>query len=62
VALEALMAELPGGAAGLAEHRAGVGGAANAALAGDLGGAELQALTEAVNAMEGALRRHRLAG
>jgi hypothetical protein len=62
VALEALMAELPGGAADLAEHRAGVGGAANAALGGDLGAAELQALTEAVNAMEGALRRHRLAG
>ncbi|MEA2377143.1 MAG: hypothetical protein QOD13_1050 [Thermoleophilaceae bacterium] len=58
VALEALVAELGDGA----EHREAVGGAANAALAGDLGDSELHALTEAVKAMEAALRRHRLGG
>jgi hypothetical protein len=53
VALEAL---------DLAEHRDAVGLAANAALLGDLGDGEVQALTEAVNGMEAALRRHRLGG
>jgi hypothetical protein len=59
VALEALIAELaqPGE---LASHREAVAGAANAALRGDLGAAELSALTEAITAMEAALRRHRL--
>jgi hypothetical protein len=52
VALEAL--------GGLTEHREAVGVAANAALSGDLDDAELQALTEAINEMEAALRRHRL--
>jgi hypothetical protein len=53
VALEAL---------DLAEHREAVGRAANEALAGDLSGADLQALTEAIKAMEAVLRRHRLGG
>jgi hypothetical protein len=47
---------------GLSEHRDAVGLAANAALAGDLDDGELQALTEAVEGMEAALRRHRLGG
>ena len=55
-----------GGAGGAgrssAEHRDAVGAAANAALAGDLDDAELQALTEAIEGMEAALRRHRLGG
>ena len=59
VGLEALAAEL-GSGTGLAGYRDAVGAAANAALAGDLGDDDLQALTEAVNAMEAALRRHRL--
>jgi hypothetical protein len=58
VALEALLAELPGGAA--AEWRAGVGALANAALGGPLGESQEQELAEAVSAMEAALRRHRL--
>ncbi len=53
VALEAL---------DLAEHRDAVGLAANAALAGDLGDDDVQALTEAIKGMEAALRRHRLGG
>jgi hypothetical protein len=57
VALEALS-----GDSSLAPHRAGVAAAANAALAGDLDAAGLQAVTEAVMAMEAALRRHRLGG
>jgi hypothetical protein len=52
VALEAL--------GGLASHRDAVGLAANAALSGDLDVDSLQALTEAVEGMEAALRRHRL--
>jgi hypothetical protein len=48
--------------AGLAGHRDAVGAAANAALVGDLDAAALQAVTEAVKAMEGAVRRHRLGG
>jgi len=54
VALEAL--EDPA----LAGLRPGVAGAANAALAGALDAASLEAVTEAIKAMEGALRRHRL--
>jgi hypothetical protein len=56
VALEALIAEL----SVLAELRDSVGLTANAALEGDLSDSELEALTEAVTAMETALRRHRL--
>ena len=52
VALEALPA--------LGSFRPGVGAAANAALAGSLSGSELEALTEAIKAMEAELRRHRL--
>jgi hypothetical protein len=55
VALEAL-------GPSLAEHREAVGSAANAALAGALNAADLQALTEAIKEMEAALRRHRLGG
>ena len=54
VALEAL--------GGLAALREAVGSAANAALAGDLDTASVQALTGAVEEMETALRRHRLGG
>jgi hypothetical protein len=59
VALEALIAELadPGP---LGEHRGGVGGAANAALQGELGGEPAAQVEDAVAAMEAALRRHRL--
>jgi hypothetical protein len=57
VALEALASD-----PGLAAHRAAVGGAANAALAGSVDDAALQAVTEAVMGMEAALRRHRLGG
>jgi hypothetical protein len=60
VALEALIAELEEGSAGLADHRAAVGDAANAALRGELGHATATALGEAVTAMEAALVRHRL--
>jgi hypothetical protein len=56
VALEALIAEL----SVLAELRAAVGPTANAALEGDLSDPELEVLTEAVKAMETAVRRHRL--
>ena len=56
VALEALIAEL----SVLAELRDAVGVTANAALDGDLSDSELEALTEAVTAMETAVRRHRL--
>jgi hypothetical protein len=52
VALEALD--------GLEAHRAPVATAANAALAGTPSAAELAALTDAIKAMESALRRHRL--
>jgi hypothetical protein len=58
VALEALIAEL----SVLAELRDAVGATANAALEGDLSDSELEALTEAVGAMETELRRHRLSG
>ena len=56
VALEAL------GDSSLAQLRPGVAAAANAALSADLDEAALQAITEAVMAMEAALRRHRLGG
>jgi hypothetical protein len=58
VALEALLAELPGG--GAVEWRAAVGALANTALGGPLGESQEQELAEAVGAMEAALRRHRL--
>jgi hypothetical protein len=56
VALEAL------GDPALASHRPNVAASANAALAGNLDDTGLQAVTEAVMAMEAALRRHRLGG
>ena len=60
VALEALIAEEPGA---LAEHREAVGrGRQRGALRRPRRGGELQALTEAIEAMEAALRRHRLGG
>jgi hypothetical protein len=69
VALEALAASSssdPDGPDGSddspAGHRAAVAAAANAALAGNLDASALQAVTEAVKAMESALRRHRLGG
>jgi hypothetical protein len=60
VALEALAAERPDAA--LAEHRDAVGAAANAALGGEPDAAAVEALTTAIEAMEGELRRHRLGG
>jgi hypothetical protein len=61
VALEALIAELPE-AAELHQWRAAIGEAANACLRGDLSAAETASIEEAVQAMEAALRRHRLRG
>jgi hypothetical protein len=61
VALEALIAELPD-AGTLPELRASVAEAASAALRGELGAAETASIEEAVQAMEAALRRHRLRG
>jgi hypothetical protein len=61
VALEALLAELPGAEA-LGESRGSVAEAAGAALRGELGAAETTSIEEAVQAMEAALRRHRLRG
>jgi hypothetical protein len=61
VALEALLAELPNAGA-LADERARVGDAANAALRGELGEELEAALLEAVGSMEQALKRHRLSG
>jgi hypothetical protein len=58
VALEALLAELPG--ADLADERGPVGEAANAALRGDLPGEVESALEAAVERMEAALKRRRL--
>jgi hypothetical protein len=60
VALEALLAELAGGANELAELRGPVGDAANAALRGELEGDAAARLLDAVESMEQALRRHRL--
>jgi hypothetical protein len=62
VALEALVAELPGEAAALGELRGSVAVAAGAALRGELAPAETASIEEAVQAMEAALRRHRLRG
>jgi hypothetical protein len=61
VALEALIAELPGEAA-LGELRGSVADAASAALRGELDAAETASIEEGVGAMEAALRRHRLRG
>jgi tetratricopeptide (TPR) repeat protein len=61
VALEALVAELPGEAS-LPDLRGAVAEAAGAALRGELGVAETASIEEAVQAMEAALRRHRLHG
>jgi hypothetical protein len=60
VALEALVAELPEAAAALGELRGSVAVAAGAALRGELDAAETASIEEAVQAMEAALRRHRL--
>jgi hypothetical protein len=64
VALEAVLAELPGLPPGrrapLEESRGPVGQAANEALRGPLGAASAEAVTAAVEAMEAALRAHRL--
>ena len=57
MALEALLAELPG--ADLSAWREPVSEAANAAIKGEPRREELE---RAVRAMEGALRRHRLGG
>jgi hypothetical protein len=61
VALEALIAELPGEEA-LGEWRGPVGQAANAALRGALETTAMKGVEEVVAAMEAALRRHRLRG
>jgi hypothetical protein len=61
VALEALVAELPD-AGSLPDLRSAVAAAAGAALRGELGEAETTSIEEAVQAMEAALRRHRLRG
>jgi hypothetical protein len=58
VALEALLAELPGTA--LADQRGPVGDAANAALRGELPGEAAAAVEQAVQGMEAALKRRRL--
>jgi hypothetical protein len=58
VGLEALAAS----DGSLAVHREAVAAAANAALSAELDAAAQQAVTEAVKAMEAALRRHRLGG
>jgi hypothetical protein len=60
VALEALADPALASEAALAEHREPIAAAANAALAGNLPASDLEALTEAVRAMEATLRRHRL--
>jgi hypothetical protein len=60
IALEALLAELPDAAAGLAEQRGPVGDAANAALRGKLSDDLAARLGEAVASMEQALKRRRL--
>jgi hypothetical protein len=60
VALEALIAELPGSA--LEEWRGPIGEAANAALRDALETAAMKEVEEAVTAMEAALRRHRMRG
>jgi hypothetical protein len=62
VALEALIAELGGREAALAEWRDAVAAAASAALRGELEPGLTAGIEEAVSAMEAALRRHRLRG
>jgi hypothetical protein len=61
VALEALIAELPS-ESGLGELRRAVADAAGTALRGELDAAETASIEEAAQAMEAALRRHRLRG
>ena len=61
VALEALIAEPPGGES-LDEWRGPVAEAASAALRGELDASGTASIEEAVQAMEAALRRHRLRG
>jgi hypothetical protein len=61
VALEALIAELPS-ESGLGELRSSVAEAAGAALRGEIDAAGTTSIEEAVQAMEAALRRHRLRG
>lgn len=64
IALEAALAELDPGAAGVGElggHRAGVGQAANEALGGNPSGKSRAEVERAVEALERALRRRRLA-
>lgn len=61
VALEVLVAELPGASA-LGEWREPVAQAANAALHGGLETAAVKGVEDAVAAMEARLRRHRLRG
>jgi hypothetical protein len=58
VALEALLAELPG--TDLADQRGPVGDAANAALRGELPAEAAAAVEQAVQGMETALKRRRL--
>jgi hypothetical protein len=60
VALEALLAELPDAAGGLADRRGPVGDAANAALRDELGADLAADLADAVESMERALKRRRL--
>jgi hypothetical protein len=62
VALEALIAELPGAGAALGQLRGSVAEAAGAALRGELDAGETASIEEGVRAMEAALRRHRLRG
>jgi hypothetical protein len=61
VALEALVAELPD-AGSLPDLRSAVAQASSAALRGELDTAETASIEEAIQAMEAALRRHRLRG
>jgi hypothetical protein len=62
VALEALIAELPSEAPALGQLRGSVAEAASAALGGEIDAAGTTSIEEAVQAMEAALRRHRLRG
>lgn len=59
IALEAVLAEVPG-EPGLEQHRRSVTDAANRALTDDPSPELLQAVEDAVTEMEAALRRHRL--
>jgi hypothetical protein len=62
IAFEALLAELPEAASDLAERRAELTAAANAALSGALEPAHERELAQALETMESALRRHSLRG